>query len=159
MVRTNRPSPQLVEDMLVDYADEKLKIKQLGSISVNPPREIVISVWDKGAVASIAKAIQESPLKVNPAVDGASVRFSMPPLTEERREELVKLVGQTAEKSRIRLRAMRDEANKRIEADFKAKAISEDQKFKTKKRVQEVIDKENKAIEELVLKKAKEIAE
>ncbi len=156
-IRTNRPSSQLVEDIVVEYLGEKLKVKQLGSISVNPPREIVISVWDKGAVASVTKAIQDSFLKLNPAVDGTSVRLNMPPLNEERREELIKMVKQTAEKSRIRLRSIRDDANKQIEAAQKEKTISEDQRFKSRKHIQDVIDKANSEIGALVARKEQEI--
>ena len=158
-VRPNRPSSQLIEDMTVEYLGQKLKVKQLGSVSVNLPREVVISVWDKGAIAAVAKAIQDSPLKLNPAIDGTVVRLNMPPLTLERREELTKFVKQIAEKSRIRLRALRDEANKTVEAALKAKTISEDQRFKGRKHIQDAVDKANKEIEGMVEMKAKEIAE
>src|SRR3989344_7631362 len=159
LVRTNRPAPQLIEDILVEYLGQKLKVKQLGSISVSPPREIQVSVWDKASAPAVAKAIEDSPLKLTPSVDGTLVRLSMPSLTEERRGELIKFVKATAEKSRIRLRAMRGATNKEIEAAFKAKAISEDQKFKTRKQVQEAVDKANKDIETLIGKKVKEITE
>ena len=158
-IRTNRPSAQLVEEIFVDYAGQRLKVKQLGSISVNPPREIVISVWDKEAVGAVIKAVQDSPVKLNPSVEGTTIRLSLPSLTAERREELTKLAGQMGEKIRIRLRALRDDVNKQIESAFKAKTVSEDQKFKTKKKVQTEVDKANKEIETAIEKKTREIVE
>jgi ribosome recycling factor len=158
-IRTNRPTPQLVEDIAVDYMEQKMKVKQLGSISVVPPREIQIHVWDPASAPAVAKAIESSPLKLSPSVEGTLIRFSMPSLTEERRLELIKFVKATAEKSRIRLRALRDDVNKEIEAAFKAKTLSEDQKFKSKKQIQDVVDKLNRDIEVLVAKKTAEIAE
>ena len=158
-LRSNRPTPQLVEDIQVDYLGQMLKVKQLGSISVVPPREIQISVWDKNAVASLAKAIQDSSIKLNPSVDGKTVHLRMPPLTQERREELIKVVKGAAEKSKIKIRNFRDEANKRIVEAEVLKKINEDQKFKLKKQVQETTDGVNKEIEDLLNGKIKEISE
>src|SRR3989344_2713675 len=149
-IRTNRPNPQLVEDLEVDYLGQKLKVKQLGSISVAPPRELQISVWDRNSAAPVAKALDASPQKFNPSVQGSVIRIQMPPLTAERREELMKVVRSAAEKERIRLRALRDEEKKKLEGVFKAKTVSEDQKFKTKKQIQERVDKTNQEIESLL---------
>ena len=156
-IRTNRPSAQLVEEIFVDYAGQRLKVKQLGSISVNPPREIVISVWDKEAVGAVTKAVQDSPVKLNPSVEGTTIRLSLPSLTAERREELGRLVKKMAEEARIKIRALRDEANKKTEIDFKTKMVNEDQKFKHKERVQKATDKINEEIEKLLAGKIKEI--
>ncbi len=156
-IRANRPTPQLVEDILVDYGGQMLKVKQLGSIGVTPPRELQISVWDKSVVQGVAKAIENSSLKLNPSVEGNVVHLRLPPLTEERREELTKIVKAAAEKIRIKLRNLRDETNKKIEESFKAKTINEDQKFKGKKRVQEAVDKTNKDIDALLNSKIAEI--
>ncbi|HEY4475791.1 MAG TPA: ribosome recycling factor [Candidatus Paceibacterota bacterium] len=158
-VRANRPSPQLIEDIQVDWNGQMLKVKQLGLISIQPPRDILVTVWDKGSVNTVAKAIQNAPAKFNPSIEGNVIRLKLPPLTEERREEFIKLVKSSAEKSRIKLRSLRDEANKKIETEFKAKTISEDQKFKGKKQVQEAVDKVNKEIEEILNRKIKEISE
>ncbi len=158
-LRTNRPTPQLVEEILVDYAGSRMKVKQLGSISVAPPREIQITAWDKNAAPLIAKAIESSPLGLAGAVQGNVVRVNLPPLNEERRAELMKIAKGIAEKFRIRLRSLRDEENKKIEGAFKEKTIGEDQKFKLKKQVQEAVDTANGEIEEAVGKKVGEIGE
>jgi len=158
-VRANRPSPQLVENIPVTYLDQQLTVRQLGSISIQPPRELQISVWDKGAVQAVAKAIENSPLHLASSVQGNVVRAQLPALTAERREELTKLVKGEAEKVRIKLRGARDEVNKKIEAALKAKTINEDQKFKTKERVQKAVDKANQEIEILLTSKIKEISE
>lgn len=158
-LRSSRPATQIVEDIKVEYAGQILKVKQLGSISILPPREIQISAWDKSSVPAIAKAIENLPLGLNPSIDGATIRLRMPALSEERRDELVKLAKATTEKIRIRLRSLRDDANKKVEADFRNKAIGEDQKFKLKKQIQDVIDKFNKEIDTVVAGKIKELSE
>ena len=158
-IRTNRPSPALVEDIKVDYFGEMLPIKQLGSIGINPPREMTITAWDTNAAPAIGKAIQNSSLALTPTVDGGVVRFQLPPLSAERREELGKLIKAIAEKIRIRLRTTRDDVNKQIASAFDAKTLSEDEKFKAKKKVQEVMDATNEAIEAMIGRKVKEIQE
>ncbi|OGY65857.1 MAG: ribosome recycling factor [Candidatus Harrisonbacteria bacterium RIFCSPLOWO2_01_FULL_44_18] len=158
-LRTNRPSPKLVEDIKVDYFDQKLTVKQLGSISVVPPREINIQVWDKNAVAPVAKAIEASSLGVSANIDGNLIRINLPTLTDERRQELTRLVKSVTEQTKIKVRNLRDDANKKIEQTFKDKKISEDQKFKLKKQIQDAIDKINKEIENLLEAKTKEINE
>jgi len=158
-LRTNRPTPQLVEDIQVEYLGGMLKVKQLGSISILPPRDIQVSVWDKNAVLSVAKAIETSALKLNPSVSGNVVRIKMPPLTAERREEFIKVAKASAEKWRIKLRNLRDEANKKIVQALEAKTISEDQKFKSKEKIQETIDKINKEIDTALNNKIREITE
>ena len=158
-MRTNRPSPQLVEDFAVDYLGQSLKLKQLGSISIVPPREIQISVWDKNALTAIAKVLETSPLGFRPSIEGKIIHLRLPPLTEERRIELIKIVKASTEKTRIKLRNLRDEANKKIVQALEEKTISEDQKFKSKKKVQDVIDKTMKDIDSLLANKIKEISE
>ncbi|PIR89208.1 MAG: ribosome recycling factor [Candidatus Harrisonbacteria bacterium CG10_big_fil_rev_8_21_14_0_10_40_38] len=158
-IRTNRPSPQLIEDIVVDYAGVPMKIKQLGSISVSPPRDLQISVWDKTMVSAVSNAIENSPLGLMPSVDGNMIRISMPPLTSERRTELGKFVKSTAEKVRIHLRMIRDDANKNIASQESEKVITEDQKFSLKNKVQELITKSNEEIDSLLEKKISEINE
>lgn len=158
-IRTNRPAPQLVEDIQVEYLGQMLKVKQLGSISILPPRDIQVSVWDKNAVLNVAKAIETSSLKLNPSVSGNVVHIKMPPLTEERREEFTKVAKASAEKWRIKLRNLRDEANRKVVQALEAKTISEDQKFKSKDKIQETTDKINKEIETALNNKIREISE
>lgn len=158
-VRSSRPSPKLVEDISVDYFGTKMSIKQLGSISIVPPREIQISIWDKQAVPLVAKAIESSNLSVGANADGNLIRINLPALSTERRLELVKVVKKESEETRIKIRHLRDEANKKINQQADEKAINEDEKFKLKEDVQKIIDKTNKEIEEILEKKIKEIEE
>jgi ribosome recycling factor len=123
-----------------------------------PPREIQISVWDAGAANDVAKAIENADMGLNPSVAGTSIRINLPALSEERRKELIKLIGKMAEETRIRLRGMRDEANKIIKKAETEGLISEDARFRILSEIQEIINGGNKAIEEMVEKKTEELA-
>lgn len=158
-LRTNRPTPRLIEDVLVEYFDQRMPLKQLGSISVSPPRELQVSVWDKNALAPAAKALEAANLGVSVAVSGNMIRVTLPALSDERRAELIKVVKGVIEEAKIKIRSSRDDANKKAEAAEKEKKISEDEKFKLKKRIQEAVDKMNKEIEAALATKTKEIQE
>jgi ribosome recycling factor len=158
-VRGGRPSPKLVEDIAIDYFGQRMLIKQVGSISVNPPREILISIWDKQAVSIVAKAIESSNLNVSANTDGNLIRINLPPLSAERRQELAKVVKKESEETKIKIRSLRDEANKKIRQQEESGEITEDQEFKLKEQIQKSIDKANKDIEEMLEKKIKEIEE
>ena len=158
-VRGGRPTVKLVEDISVEYFGQKLTIKQLGSISIAPPREIQISVWDKQGINNIAKAIESSNLKVSANIEGNLIRINLPALSEERRQEFIKIVKKEAEETKIKIRTLRDETNKKINQDFDEKKITEDEKFKLKEKVQEFIDKTNSEIENILENKTKEINE
>ena len=158
-VRGGRPSPKLVEDISIDYFGQRMPIKQAGSISVNPPREILISVWDRQAVSIVAKAIESSNLNVSANTDGNLIRINLPPLSAERRQELAKVVKKESEEARIKIRSLRDEVNKKIRQREENGEITEDQEFKLKEQIQKSIDKANKDIEEMLEKKIKEIEE
>ncbi len=158
-IRGGRPNSKLVEDIFVDYFGQKLVIKQLGSISIVPPREIQISVWDKNAAPLVLKAIEASNLNVGVSVEGNLVRINLPPLSGERRQELVKIAKKEAEEIKVRIRNNRDEINKEISRQLDKKGITEDDKFKLKEKVQEEIDKANKEIEGILEEKVREIEE
>ncbi len=158
-IRTNRPNPQLVENVKVDYMGQQMAIKQLGSISIVPPREIDISPWDKASIPAIIKGIETSGMGLTANSDGNLIRINLPTLTDERRQELIKLIKSITEQVKIKVRGMRDDANKKVEAAFKAKMVGEDQKFKGKEKIQKVIDKTNADIETLLAGKVKEINE
>ncbi len=158
-IRTNRPSAKLIENIKVDYMEQQLSIKQLGSISILPPREINVSCWDKDAAGPIAKAIEISGLGVSASADGSLVRITLPQLTDDRRRDLEKLVKSLTEQVKIRVRNSRDDSNKKIEAAFKAKMITEDQKFNGRKKIQNAVDKTNEEMESLLNAKIKEIGE
>ncbi|MFA5083909.1 MAG: ribosome-recycling factor [Candidatus Paceibacterota bacterium] len=156
-IRGNRPSPALVENLKVDYFGQTLLIKQLGSISVVPPREIDVNVWDKNAIPGVVKAIETTGLSAN--YTDKLIRINLPPLSEERRQELIKAVKKIGETFKIQLRAHRDESNKEIGQSFDAKEISEDQKFKLKEEIQKNVDSVNQEIENILGKKIKELEE
>ena len=158
-VRGGRPSPKLVEDISIDYFGQRMLIKQMGSISINPPREILISIWDKQAVSIVVKAIESSNLNVSANTDGNLIRINLPPLSVERRQELAKVVKKESEEARIKIRSLRDEVNKKIRQREENGEITEDQELKLKEQIQKSIDKANKDIEEMLEKKIKEIEE
>ena len=158
-VRTGRPSPALLEDIKILYYEQIIPLKQVGSIGVQPPRELFIQVWDKTAIPAIVKAIESSSLNVSANVDGSNVRIFLPELSQERRDELVKYVKKIAEEHRIEVRHVRDEAMKIVEELFESGELSEDEKFRAKEEVQKEVEKLNGMIEEIVLKKIQEISE
>jgi ribosome recycling factor len=158
-IRGGRPNAKLVEDIAVEYFGQKLSVKQLGSISILPPREIQISVWDKNAAAAVLKAIESSNLNVGANIEGNLIRINLPALSGERRQELIKIAKKEAEEARIEIRSSRDETNKEINQQFEKKEISEDEKFNLKEKVQKNIDKANEEIDKILENKIKEIEE
>lgn len=156
-LRTGRATPALVEDLEVDYYGSKTPLKAIASISSPEPRSLVIQPWDKNAIQPIEKAIQASSLGLNPVTDRDAIRLNIPPLTEERRKELTKLLGKHLEDARIHVRREREEILKEVDRKEKAKEISEDEKFRQKSEVQKQVDEINKKIEELGTAKEKEI--
>jgi len=157
-VRSNRPSVGLIEDIKVDYYGQLLPVKQLGSLSLRPPRDIEINVWDKNAVSSVMKGIEGAKMGLSLRNDGNSIWVSLPPLTEERRAEFMKLAKKMVEASRIQVRGFRDEANKKIKALEEGKEIGEDELFKGKEKVQKMVDETNKKIEAELNSKLEELA-
>ncbi len=158
-VRTSRPSPALVEDLKIEYFDQLVPVKQLGSISVIPPREMAINLWDASGVTAVAKALEDAKRGFTVSVRGGAVYISLPPLSEERREELVKVAKSIAETYKIRVRGSREGANKQLQAAKLSKAITEDMEARGKKKVQEITDKANRDIEAMIAKKVTEINE
>jgi ribosome recycling factor len=156
-IRTGRASTALVDNLLVDYYGSKAPIKQVASVNVPEPRLIVISPWNKDDLISIEKVIRESQLNLNPNNDGQVIRISIPPLTEERRKELVKILSQKTEEAKITVRQHREEVWSQIQDLEKAGKIGEDEKFFGKEKLQEVVDEYNKKIEEIKQKKESEI--
>jgi ribosome recycling factor len=156
-LRTGRANAGLVEDLVVDYYGAKTPLKQIASINIPEARTIAIQPWDKGALTAIESAIRESDLNLNPGNDGAIVRINLPMLTEERRRDLVKVLNQKAEETRISIRGTREEIWKELQDMEKSGTLSEDDKFKGKDKLQEIIDGYNKKIEEIRAKKETEI--
>lgn len=134
-----------------------MKLKELASISVPDPHLLVIEPWDKGIIAEIEKALRQSELGLSPAVDGDIIRLPVPSLTEERRRELVKLVGQKVEEAREKVRRARQEAIEEVRRQEKNKEISEDEKFRRQKGVQAEVERVNREIEQMGKGKEEEI--
>lgn len=158
-VRSNRPSPRLVEDIPVEVYGQRMTVRQVGAISVQPPASIIISVWDKAAVNVVAKAIESSSLNVVANVDGTTIRVNLPALTDERRQQIIKMVKKEIEEAKIKVRSLRDEENKRVAREADGGSLTEDEKFKLKEQIQSVVDKGNKELDQLLEKKIAEIME
>lgn len=156
-LRTGRANPAMVEGLMVNYYGTRTPLKQVASINVPEPRLIMIQPWDKDSLVNIEAAIKESDLGINPNNDGQIIRLNIPPLTEERRKDLVKVLHKKAEESRVNIRGIREEIWREIQNLEKEGGISEDDKFKGKDDLQEVIDEYNRKVEEIREKKEKEI--
>ena len=148
-VRTGRASPTMIEDIEVDAYDSKMTIKELGSILVPDSQNLVIVPWDKSLLKAIAKAIRESELKLNPVEDSDRVRVPTPPLTEERRAELTKIVSTKTEEAKNSMRNIRQDAMKDIDKAFGDKSIGEDEKFTQREEADELVKEYTKSAEEL----------
>src|SRR3990167_6237412 len=148
-IRTGRATSSLVDEITVEHYGGKYQIKELASISVPEPKTILIQPWDKSAAESIVKAIKNSNLGLNPISDGQGVRLVMPALTEERRKEFVKFLGQKTEEARQAIRHVRGKIWEDAQEKEKARQISENEKFKAKEGLQKIVDEYNKKIEEI----------
>ncbi len=156
-LRTGRATPALVEELVVDYYGAKTPLKAVAAISAPNPRELVIQPWDKAAIPAIETAIQASSLGLAPIADRDVIRLTIPPLNEERRKELVKLLHRHAEDARIHIRQEREDALRDIDRKEKAKEISEDERFRRRAEVQKTVDEANKKVEDMSAAKEKEI--
>jgi len=156
-LRTGRASTVLVEDIKVDYYGSMMTIKQVAQLSVPESNQIVIQPWDVSVVPNIEKAIRDSDLGVQPQRDGNVIRVILPPLTEERRKELVKKAGKLAEQARIAIRNIRHEIMKELDKLKKEGGFSEDDIKRAKDELQKITDKYVKAVDELLSKKEEEI--
>jgi len=156
-LRTGRASTALLEGIRVDYYGTATPVNQLASLSVPDPRTLLIQPWEPGLLPAIEKAIMKSDLGVTPANDGKTVRLVIPPLTEERRKQLAKVVGKLAEDCRVAVRNIRHEANKKGKALEKEKKISEDDSRRGLEQIQRITDKFVQRVEELLKKKEQEI--
>lgn len=156
-IRTGRASINLLDHITVNYYGTPTPINQVATLSVPEPSLILVQPWDASIAGEIEKAIRASDLGVNPTNDGKVIRIPIPPLTEERRRQLAKLVGQVAEQHRVAIRQIRHEGNDRIKRLQKEKKISEDEERDALKRVQELTDNHIKKIDALAKAKEEEI--
>jgi len=156
-IRTSRASVALLEGIKVDCYGTKLPIPQVATVNVVEGKMLVIQPWDPSLLKEIEKAIQKSDLGINPTSDGKVIRLVIPPLTEERRKNLIKVVGKLAEESRIAVRNLRRDLLDKFKTAKKKGEISEDDYRQLEKKVQKLTDEFIKKIEELVKEKEKEI--
>ncbi len=158
-IRTGRATSSLVEDIIIDSYGSKLPLKQVASISVPGPRMITIQPWDRALIPVIEKAISQSELGVNPVNNKDSINVPLPPLTEEFRKNLTRVLNEKSEEARISLRKIREDDWKKIQDGFRDGSIREDDKFKGKEELQKLIDEYNVKVEAISDKKRKEIME
>jgi ribosome recycling factor len=158
-MRTGRASASLFERIKVNYYGQPTPLSQAATISVPEARLVVIQPWDKSLLNEIEKAIQKSELSVNPSNDGKVIRIQIPPLTEDRRKELVKFAKNTAEQSRVAIRNIRRDANDDLKKKMKSGDISEDEEKRGTDEVQKITDKHIEQINSLLEVKEQEIME
>ena len=156
-LRTGRANSNMLDIVKVDVYGQKMPINQLGSITTPEPRMINIQVWDLNNVPLIDSSIRKSELGLNPQIDGQLIRLPVPDLSEERRNEIKKLIKSMGEKCKISVRNIRREANDELKKLLKSKDISEDDEKKFEKKIQTITDDQIKKIDEKVISKETEI--
>lgn len=157
-VRTNRANPSMVENLAVQAYGSTMKLLEVASIAAPEPQLLTIQAWDQSLIPAIEAAIREDEkLQVSPVVDGQLIRIPLPALTEERRRDLVKIVGGIIEEARIHVRKIREDLMKTVKSDQKQGALSEDELFRAEKEIQEAVDAANKTIQELADAKEKDL--
>jgi ribosome recycling factor len=156
-LRTGRASANLLDQVMVDAYGSQMPINQVGSISVPEPRSISVSVWDKGLIVSVEKAIRNAGLGLNPVVEGQNLRIPIPPLTEERRKDLAKLAGKYAEQQKVAVRNVRRDAMDDLKKAQKDGAITEDELKRMEGDVQKLTDEAVKRVDETLKTKEQEI--
>ena len=158
-VRTGKASIHLLDSVKVEAYGSAMPLNQLGSVSTPETRLVVVQVFDKTTVGDVVKGIQKADLGLNPAVDGQIIRLAIPALNEERRKELVKHCKNLAEDGRVAVRNIRRDANELAKQAQKDKDISKDQEKDARDEVQKLTDDHIKQIDELLVKKEKEVME
>src|SRR3569623_759722 len=156
-LRTGRASINLLDSINVEVYGAQMPLNQVATVSTPEPRLLTVQVWDRSNVGPVEKAIRSAGLGLNPVTDGQMVRLPIPDLTEERRKELAKLVGQYAEKARIAVRNVRRDGTDRLKTDEKKHEISEDERKRHETEVQKMTDDTVTEIEQLAAAKEKEI--
>ncbi|OFW78500.1 MAG: ribosome recycling factor [Actinobacteria bacterium RBG_19FT_COMBO_70_19] len=158
-IRTGRATPALLSRLFVDYYGTHVPIQQLASFSVPEPRLLVIQPFDRNAITAMEKAIQASDIGITPSNDGQVIRLSFPPLTEERRKELIKVVHHRGEEGRVAVRNIRRHSKEGLERLEHEGAISEDDLVRSEKELQKLTDKHVALIDEVVAHKEQELKE
>lgn len=158
-VRTGRASVALVDGLRVEYYGTSTPLSQLATLTIPEPRTIMIQPWDNTVIGEVEKAILKSELGLTPMNDGKIIRISIPPLTAERRKELVKVIRKMAEETKVAVRNIRRDTNEMIKELKKEKEISEDQQFRAQDEIQKITDEYIKKVDGAFSTKEKEILE
>jgi len=156
-LRSGRANPKMVEGVRVNYYGTPTLLKEMAAISVPEAKMLVINPWDASAIKEIEKAILQSELGITPMVDGKIIRLIVPPLSQERRQDLIKLAHKVAEEGRVSMRTIRRDGKERVKVLEKEKKISEDDKFKAEDELQKLTDKYIANVDKLLEEKEKEL--
>lgn len=156
-LRTGRASASLLDQVMVDAYGSSVPINQVGAVSVPEPRSITVSIWDKALVISVEKAIRNAGLGLNPVTEGMTLRIPVPPLTEERRKDLVKLAAKYAEQQKIAVRNVRRDANDDLKKAEKDAVITQDEQKRMEADVQKMTDEAIKRVDDALKTKEQEI--
>lgn len=157
-VRSGRANPAMLDGIRVDYYGTPTPLKSMANITIPDPKQLLISPWDVSGLKAIEKAILDSDLGITPIIDGKAIRLSVPTLTRERREELIKIVNKMAEETRVSLRSVRREANEKIKQLEKEKKTTEDDSFKSQADIQKLTDKYIQQVDQALAAKDKELS-
>ena len=158
-IRTSKATTSLLDGIKVEYYGNPVPLQQVASVSAPEPRLLTIQPWERAVLPEIVKAIQKSDLGLNPVDDGSVVRLTLPPLTEERRKDLVKVLGKIVEDGRVRVRTIRRESNDELKKLEREHKISEDDSKKTQTEIQKLTDRYIALLDDLFHKKQAEVME
>ncbi|RCX24825.1 ribosome recycling factor [Thioalbus denitrificans] len=158
-LRTGRAHPSLLEHIRVDYYGSEMPISQVANVSVGDARTLIVTPWEKNMVQVVEKAILTSDLGLNPATAGTTIRIPLPPLTEERRRDLIKVVRHEGENTKVAIRNIRRDANQHFKELVKEKEISEDQERQAQEQVQKLTDKYTAEVDVVLAEKEKDLME
>lgn len=156
-IRAGRANPSLLEEIPVEAYGAKMKLMEVGTIGAPQNTLLTVQVWDHGLVKAVEKAIQESNLGLNPSSEGNIVRVPLPPLTEERREEFIKIAKQKGEECKVEVRQIRQDQREKWNREKESGEIGEDELFRREKILQEMIDRSSSNIDELVKTKEEDL--
>lgn len=158
-IRSGRAHPALIEEVQVQAYESQMRLRDIATITVPEPRILEVRVWDAAVVDAVASALEQSDLGTSPNIAGNVIRIALPPLTDERRVQLNRLIGNICEEARVALRNERDTANAQIKKQQKSGALSEDELFRRKDEVDEAIKKANAEIDSMRKAKDEELSE
>jgi len=156
-IRTGRAHPALLDHVLVNYYGNEVPIKQVANINVEDGRTLAVIPWERSMVATVEKAIMSSDLGLNPSSAGNVIRVPLPPLTEERRRDLIRVVRQEAEQARVAIRNVRRDANQELKDLVKEKLISEDDEHRGEEVIQKLTDQHTKEVDKVLQDKEKDL--